>query len=183
MVPQPVIAVMFLYPISKKTIELYDKIINDNKEHKKNSLFFVKQTIGNACGTMAMLHSILNNLKVCEPNHDGILYKYYQSALDKTPEERAELLEKDEEILNSHEEFANDEKVEVDMDTNNHFICFVENEGYVYLMDGRQKEPILCCKSTGSLLFDCIPILQQIIDCDPTSLQYSISVLAKTQDF
>lgn len=53
MVPQPVIAVMFLYPISKKTIELYDKIINDNKEHKKNSLFFVKQTIGNACGTMA----------------------------------------------------------------------------------------------------------------------------------
>lgn len=51
-------------------------------------------------------------------------------------------------------------------------------------MDGREDEPILCgkCSSDKSLLEDCIPIIKEFMDSDPTSLQFSISVLAPSSE-
>lgn len=51
-------------------------------------------------------------------------------------------------------------------------------------MDGRQDEPILCGKASSekSLLDDCIPIIQEFMNSDPTSLEFSISVLAPTAE-
>lgn len=127
-VPQPVIAVMFLFPINDKTTVFYEKLKNAHKSepHSKN-LFFIKQTIDNACGTMAILHSTLNNLSVCTPIKDSILDKYYHNALNKNPKERADMLEENEELKESHEQCAQSGTSEADMDTNNHFICFVYN--------------------------------------------------------
>lgn len=124
--PQPVIAVMFLFPINDKTNVLYEKLMNSHKsEPHSKSLFFIKQTIDNACGTMALLHSILNNLSVCQPVKDSMLDKYYHGALSKTPKERADLLEDNKELAESHEQCAQNGSTEADMDTNNHFICFM----------------------------------------------------------
>lgn len=56
MVPKPVLAVMVLYPLSKKT-----EAQPLGEPVKNTSLMFIKQTIGNACGTVALLHAVTNN--------------------------------------------------------------------------------------------------------------------------
>ena len=96
------------------------------------SLFFMKQTIGNACGTVGLLHALGNCTdKVAfsewhtigidpsfPPRHvansqdvliyiaveDGFLKTFFEKTKDMTPEERAEYLEKDDVsgVLNSN---------------------------------------------------------------------------------
>ena len=64
MVPQPALAVLLLYPIKeaaeKHRKEEAERIKTDGQEVSKN-LYFSKQTVGNACGTVALLHSVANN--------------------------------------------------------------------------------------------------------------------------
>lgn len=68
-VPKPVIAVLLLFPISKG---YSDHIDAEKAELKKagqevsENVFYMKQTIGNACGTIGLLHSIGNNLDKVE---------------------------------------------------------------------------------------------------------------------
>jgi len=61
MVMKPIIAIIFLYPVKNHTDE-YMKIENENIiQHGQiisENIFYMKQTIGNACGTIALLHAI-----------------------------------------------------------------------------------------------------------------------------
>lgn len=65
MVPQPVLAVMLLFPISdsyESNMQRESEALAANPAHIPSSLFYMKQNIGNACGTIALLHSIGNNV-------------------------------------------------------------------------------------------------------------------------
>jgi ubiquitin carboxyl-terminal hydrolase L3 len=53
----------------------------------------MKQTIPNACGTIAVLHALLNFSELLV-NEDSPLAELKQSLFLKTPEERAHILEK-----------------------------------------------------------------------------------------
>ncbi|KAL9438883.1 hypothetical protein AB3S75_024534 [Citrus x aurantiifolia] len=59
MVPQPVLAVLFLYPLTAQSEEERRLQDNDKKEFSKN-VYFMKQTVGNACGTIGLLHAVGN---------------------------------------------------------------------------------------------------------------------------
>ena len=70
LVPRPVAAVMLLFPITDKyedaRIEEDKKLeqlqeADNSANSNKDDVFFVKQTIGNACGTMGLIHAICNN--------------------------------------------------------------------------------------------------------------------------
>lgn len=43
------------------------------------NVYFMKQTIGNACGTVAIIHSIANNTDVLELGKDQYLYPVERS--------------------------------------------------------------------------------------------------------
>jgi ubiquitin carboxyl-terminal hydrolase L3 len=58
MVPQPVKAVFLLYPITEKSEAKLESVDNST------NIYFTKQTIPNACGTIAMVHALLNNLDI-----------------------------------------------------------------------------------------------------------------------
>jgi Ubiquitin carboxyl-terminal hydrolase, family 1 len=63
MVPTPVLAVMLLFPITRETDaadKQADAAGSTDALAPPASLFYMKQTIGNACGTIAMLHCIAN---------------------------------------------------------------------------------------------------------------------------
>ncbi|KAG2263952.1 hypothetical protein Bca52824_071031 [Brassica carinata] len=70
MVPKPVLAVLFLYPITKKSEE--ERIEQDKEIKEKvhiDKVYFMKQTVGNACGTIGLLHAIGNitsEIKLCK---------------------------------------------------------------------------------------------------------------------
>jgi ubiquitin carboxyl-terminal hydrolase L3 len=64
MVPQPVLAVIFLYPLTSvdDKVEEYDPSATSTtggKDLSKN-VYFTKQTVGNACGTVGVIHAIGN---------------------------------------------------------------------------------------------------------------------------
>lgn len=63
-VPRPVAAIIFLYPITEISEqhrhEEEAKLTKREQDISPNVMFF-KQTISNACGTIALLHSVANN--------------------------------------------------------------------------------------------------------------------------
>ena len=62
MVPRPVAAVLLLYPLTEnaKATEI------GTEEADNKNMYFIKQTIGNACGTIGIIHSVLNNVERLE---------------------------------------------------------------------------------------------------------------------
>ncbi|KAA3675413.1 ubiquitin carboxyl-terminal hydrolase L3 [Paragonimus westermani] len=60
MVPRPVLAVVLLYPLSDSNTESLGKPVDST------DVFLVKQTIDNACGTIALLHAVMNNENVLQ---------------------------------------------------------------------------------------------------------------------
>ena len=72
MAPQPCLAVILLFPSNKKVFILimnFLRLLNYEKtsnpaNYENSNLFYIKQIpeLGNACGTIALLHSFANNI-------------------------------------------------------------------------------------------------------------------------
>ncbi|XP_068609206.1 ubiquitin carboxyl-terminal hydrolase isozyme L3-like, partial [Brachionichthys hirsutus] len=60
------------------------------------NVYFMKQTIGNACGTIGLIHAIANNLAHLEFEAGSALKKFVEEMVPMTPEKKAAFLEKDE---------------------------------------------------------------------------------------
>lgn len=64
MVPKPVIAVLMLFPITENSENYKKKQLEDlvkSGSKPNNDLYHMKQTVGNACGTIGLVHAVLNN--------------------------------------------------------------------------------------------------------------------------
>ncbi len=68
-------------------------------------LIFVKQTIGNACGTIALLHACCNTVEQAGGvREESFLENFLQ--IPQTPYERAQYLMEDEKFEKTHEAMA-----------------------------------------------------------------------------
>ncbi|TWW81111.1 Ubiquitin carboxyl-terminal hydrolase isozyme L3 [Takifugu flavidus] len=69
MVPRPVCAVLLLFPVTD-TYEAFKQEEEDRIKQQPQDLspdvYFIKQTISNACGTIGLLHAMGNNQKYLE---------------------------------------------------------------------------------------------------------------------
>lgn len=74
-VPKPVIAVLLLFPVSKGYSDHREaeeaELEKAGGQVVSENVFYMKQTIGNACGTIGLLHSIGNNLDKVELGTSG----------------------------------------------------------------------------------------------------------------
>jgi ubiquitin carboxyl-terminal hydrolase L3 len=64
MVPQPVAGVLLLFPIADNYSEFNAQQCEEAREKGQvvsNNVYFMKQTISNACGTIGLLHCLGNN--------------------------------------------------------------------------------------------------------------------------
>ena len=147
MVPQPVIALLLLFPCSAAQSEHKDA----QQEQQEASgfvanpkSFFLKQTIGNACGTIGLIHAIANNLDVIELG-PGFLKEFIDSCKELSPEDRGEKLEENKGITEEHESAAREGQTEADSEDENvnlHFICFTNVEQRLYEFDGTKAGPV-----------------------------------------
>ena len=71
------------------------------------------QTIPNACGTIALLHAISNNLD-CISLNDGVLRELYDQMLPLTSTERARVLEESKELSKVHQDSSTQGQSTVD---------------------------------------------------------------------
>lgn len=119
---KPVHAVIFLYPSEDKTIDQDFTCLSESAEERAakdrelgTDLYIIKQTISNACGTIALIHAIANNLSEFKFSKDSVVKRFIDSTMDKSPEERGVLLEKEDVLAQAHEECAESGQSEMNM--------------------------------------------------------------------
>lgn len=187
MVPQPVASVIFLHPINEKA-ETFQKEqeskIEDAGQEVSEGVYFMKQFVGNACGTVALIHAVANNLNKIELA-GGPLKEFLEKTKPMSPEDRGHELETDEGISKAHEESAQEGQTEApDRDTkmDMHFIAFVEVEGNLYELDGRKKFAVNHgATSSETLLADAAKCCKAFIARDPDESRFAVVALTASE--
>jgi ubiquitin carboxyl-terminal hydrolase L3 len=175
MIPQPVIAVLLLYPLTKVQLQheqrekeqlMKTSTTTTTSSTSINDVWFMKQRIGNACGTIGLLHAMMNvpsylhqllPKPLIQPNSwlDKFVQQTTTSITDTTqnnhPIRIAEILENDTTIASLHDAATSSienqtVRGDIDDDVITHFIAFVRskdsNSNVVYELDGRKVQPI-----------------------------------------
>ncbi|ROL54533.1 Ubiquitin carboxyl-terminal hydrolase isozyme L3 [Anabarilius grahami] len=99
LVPRPVCAVLLLFPITEKyeTFRQEEEAkIKAQGQEVSSDVYFMKQTIGNACGTIGLIHAVANNQRHLEFEPSSPLKAFLLQSAKMSPEEKATFLEKDE---------------------------------------------------------------------------------------
>ncbi|KAL7167145.1 hypothetical protein ACSBR2_037757 [Camellia fascicularis] len=179
MVPRPVLAVLFLYPITPQSEE--ERILQDGvkKEHN-DRVYFMKQTVGNACGTIGLLHAVGNVTSEIKFLEGSFLDRFYKSTAAMDPLERAAFLEKDREMEVAHSVAATAGETEASDNVDTHFICFACVDGQLYELDGRKSAPISHGPSSpSSLLQDAAKAILGMIQKNPDSMNFNVIAISK----
>ncbi|XP_049415512.1 ubiquitin carboxyl-terminal hydrolase 3-like isoform X2 [Solanum stenotomum] len=179
MVPKPVLAVLFLYPLTSQSEA--ERVQQDSETKDPTStIYFMKQTVGNACGTIGLLHAIGNITSEIKLDEGSFLDKFFKSTACMDPMERASFLESDREIEVAHSVAATAGDTEVPVNVDTHFICFTCVDGQLYELDGRKSRPISHGASTpSSLLQDAAKVIQKMMQKNPDSMNFNVIAISK----
>ncbi|XP_075488585.1 ubiquitin carboxyl-terminal hydrolase 3 isoform X2 [Primulina tabacum] len=179
MVPKPVLAVLFLFPITSQTED--ERIQRDREEREQHTgVYFMKQTVGNACGTIGLLHAVGNITSEIKLAQGSFLDRFLKATANFDPSERAAYLEKDREMEVAHSVAATAGDTEASEEVDTHFICFVCVNEKLYELDGRRAGPVLHGPSSASsLLQDTAKIIQKIIQKNPDSNNFNVISISK----
>lgn len=60
MVPSPCVGLIFLYPFSQ--CETRKKALGRDRGHPVEGVWYMSQVIGNACGAVALMHTVMNTM-------------------------------------------------------------------------------------------------------------------------
>ena len=179
MVPQPVAAVILLYPISENT-EKFGREKVASSGAISDEVFFMKQTVGNACGTVGIVHSLLNNTNRIDVG--DTLKTFYSRCDGVSYDDRAKLLEESDAIASKHQSAAETGQTappSADERVNLHFVAFVSVNGSMYELDGRKEQPVNwgCC-TDNELLGCAAKACQEYMACDPGDLRFTVVALS-----
>ena len=207
MIPPGTVAVVMLYPITEvqethrkqEAKELFG--IDDKDDTEANpktwkslnsDVWFTKQRIGNACGTIGVLHALANlpppiQEMTIEPQ--SWLHRFYQSTpAIMSPLAKAELLESNEEIESKHDAATSDganqtSRGKLEDKVHTHFVALVNVKGGLYELDGRKEGPIRHGDTTdAAFLKDACQVVKAFMDRDPEEMKFTILALAPSQD-
>eukprot|EP00826_Nyctotherus_ovalis_P029470 TRINITY_DN2329_c0_g1_i1.p1 TRINITY_DN2329_c0_g1~~TRINITY_DN2329_c0_g1_i1.p1 ORF type:complete len:274 (-),score=84.58 TRINITY_DN2329_c0_g1_i1:118-816(-) len=112
-----------------------------------NFYMWQTKTLDNACGLIACIHAVFNNLAIVPVAEGSPLKEFYNVAIKQSPEERAATLDGFTSIKSVHRDCGKkgqSNQVERKEDTQYHFICFTRNDKKQLIeLDGVVKKPIL----------------------------------------
>lgn len=187
MVPQPAAAVLFLYPIKEPTekhrveeaarIEAEGQVVDE-------AVYYMKQTVGNACGTIGILHALCNVAGSVPPAEGSYLANFLAETRTMAPDEIAAYLEADDAMEEQHSDAATSEQSatappSIEEDVNTHFVCFTHVNGALYELDGRKAGPINHGPSSEqTMLADAARVIQGFFDRDPEETRFTMVALA-----
>ncbi|KAK5135310.1 hypothetical protein LTR08_005414 [Meristemomyces frigidus] len=150
-VPRPAHALLLVFPVSP-TYEKFRAEEDSSRTDYAGSgageqVVWFKQTIGNACGLMGLLHGVANGPARQHVQDGSDLDIFFQKATPLAPRERATLLEETEALKTAHHDAAglgDTAAPEAEASVDLHYVCFVKSEGdgHLWEMDGRRKGPL-----------------------------------------
>lgn len=181
MLPQPVLSVILLYDVKKADPE--NGLGNVVESVSGDKVFFTKQSIGNACGTIALLHAVGNNLDNVKLIEGSLLDKFFNEIGGLSPSEIGKKLEGHDELAQSHESSAQEGQTaapDINVDVYYHFIAFVERQGRLYELDGRKPGPVdHGVSSRDSFANDAAEVCKQFMNRNPGCLDFTAVALVK----
>ncbi|KAJ8012566.1 hypothetical protein DPEC_G00044190 [Dallia pectoralis] len=186
MVPRPVCAVLLLFPVTEQyeSFRLEEEAtIKAQGQEVSPDVYFMKQTIGNACGTIGLIHAVANNQQNLEFELDSPLKRFLVESSKLSSEDKAAFLENDESIRVTHESSAQEGQTEapsIDDKVDLHFIAFVNVGGDLYELDGRKPFPVTHgTTSEEFFLEDATAVCKKFMDRDPSELRFTVVALSK----
>lgn len=109
-------------------------------------VFWFKQTIGNTCGTMALLHGLCNSGAKQYLQPDSLFGNLLEKAIPLKPEPRAQLLYDSAELEEAHSVVAQTGQTAAppaEEENKLHFICFAKaTDGHLWELNGDMKGPV-----------------------------------------
>uniref|UniRef100_G1P058 Ubiquitin carboxyl-terminal hydrolase n=1 Tax=Myotis lucifugus TaxID=59463 RepID=G1P058_MYOLU len=186
MVPRPVCAVLLLFPITEK-YEVFrteeEEKIKSQGQDVKSSVYFMKQTISNACGTIGLIHAIANNKDKMHFESGSTLKKFLEESVSMSPEERARYLENYDAFKTAQKSNMIKGQVikapNIDEKVDLHFIALVHVDGHLYELDGRKPFPINHGETSDeTLLEDAIEVCKKFMERDPDELRFNAIALS-----
>ena len=109
-VPRPALALLLVFPVS----DTYEKFRHEEDGSKPEyeghgegeEVIWYKQTIGNACGLIGLLHGVSNGDARMQVQEGSDLDSLIRKAIPLKPRERADLLEETDELEKAHQAAA-----------------------------------------------------------------------------
>uniref|UniRef100_A0A4W6EJD2 Ubiquitin carboxyl-terminal hydrolase n=1 Tax=Lates calcarifer TaxID=8187 RepID=A0A4W6EJD2_LATCA len=140
-VPKPCCALMLLFPLTQQHDSFRQQ--QTDKVAEDSDVYFLKQTITNSCGTIALLHAAANNKSKLTFDGDSALKKFLDETAKMSADDRAKQLENNKPIREAHNDVAAQGQCRPEADkVNFHFIAFVNVNGQLYEFDGRMNGPV-----------------------------------------
>ena len=194
MIPRPVYAVIFLYPLSEKLRQRQYPKSTSTDESSSSPLVYIPQRIGNACGTMAILHATLNAAQPFLLVNSWI-DEFRKAVVSLPPLARAELLERDATLATYHDaatrsrhnSTTREQNVDDYDNMETHFVTFVCHNHRLVELDGRKITggPVDCglaCDPETLLETACHYIQSSIMALDPSEMRFTILALASAAE-
>ncbi|KAF2642068.1 ubiquitin carboxyl-terminal hydrolase-like protein isozyme L3 [Massarina eburnea CBS 473.64] len=151
-IPRPALALLVIIPLTPSWHEARTAEDKDKSEYAKKGdedpVIWFKQTIGNACGSIGLLHCIINSpVAAAHIAPDSTLDAIRNEALDKKIWERAKVLEENEVFEEKHKEASQlgdtvaPEASEYHL--GQHFVAFVKGkDGHLWELEGGRMGPL-----------------------------------------
>ncbi|XP_076243178.1 ubiquitin carboxyl-terminal hydrolase [Calliopsis andreniformis] len=194
LIPKPVLAVIVLYPLRKEEVQ-------EDSENKKDddksilvpadnqqtgctdpAVYHMKQYIHNACGTIALIHSVANNLETINLQ-EGFLKTFLDDSKNLPFMERGELLMNSYDISVTHKELAQEGQTQAPSEETpvyHHFVALIHKNGFLYELDGRKSAPINHgSTSPETFLNDAARLCKKYVERNPYDLDFTVVALVK----
>lgn len=187
MLPKKVKAFILLFPCTEnyETHRRQEDEELKGKQAANPDLFYMRQTLHNACGTIALFHAILNNLKDIEVK-DGPLKAFFEKAKGLTPEERGKLLEQDQDLIGIHQSLAREGQTEAPGEDEKvlfHYAALTAVNNELFELDGRKNFPVSHGKtSEDSFLTDAAAVCKKFMERDEKELRFTVMAIAAAGD-
>ncbi|KAI8942565.1 hypothetical protein NX059_000623 [Plenodomus lindquistii] len=197
-VPRPAHALLLVFPVS----DTYEQFrVQEDKDRPQydgsgsdEEVVWYKQTIGNACGLIGLLHGVSNGTARSNIEPGSSLAKLLSEAIPLKPDQRAELLYESQALESAHQDAATGGDSSAPAAEDNvdlHYVCFVKSaKNHLWELDGRRKGPL----NRGQLAADEDVLSQRALDLGVRSflkreseagggdLRFSLITLAEALD-
>ena len=193
MIPGPVLGVVLLYPLNDNSNAAAAERLANNPPVSP-AVYHMTQYVGNACGTIGILHLLAN----CQHSDvlgaelpfepESFLERFFRESQPMSSEQRGRLLEESEALSEvvekAHQEAAHEGQSRVP-DINEkislHFVALIAKDGCIDELDGRHPAPINHGPYQDASTFGAEAVArvvkQEFIDKDPTRFNFNIVAL------
>jgi ubiquitin carboxyl-terminal hydrolase L3 len=151
-IPRPVYALLVIIPLTPTWYEMRQAEDKDKPEYAgkgdEEPVIWFKQTIGNACGSIGLVHSLLNSEASAHIKPNSTLDIIRREALPKTIWERAKVLEESDEFEKAHADAAElgdttAPTPQSEEHTGQHFVAFIKaRDSHLWELEGARKDPL-----------------------------------------